>query len=1016
MAQLVALVQDGSEQIVLDAPTQPIELNYQYQDLADPFVSRSPYSFSFKLPMTRTNSKFFSFYYDYNITAGSFDATKKTQIEVYDEGIRIMSGVLELFGADHKSQTFTVSIVEQLGSLFEKIRDLSWQQLFTTQAGAIDTDLDHALSWANIIASWTTTNDITTGGVGAGTIVYPLSDWGQNASNNNDNQGVGIGFTFSTSGNDGLGGTGGFGVLAAKNFKPAVRIQYLIEYIFKYTGFTYNSTFLESEDFKKIYMFLATEHERVLGRTSYGFRVGLGSDVTIPTSSASVFQPLTFTNEATPFFDPDGLINAGVLVAPLTGSYYVTARFIVSTVSPATAGTFTFSCKLTVNGATVTNNQQLTLNNQVDSVADFSFYLDLEAGNTVQVEVAHTNTNEAVVLNATNSTGSSFFNLVQYTTASNFVDVSANFPTFTVDKWLKAILEKFNLIMVSDPDEPTIINIEPWNDYWAVGDKKDYTGKVDADSINIEPSTKYQKKSYLFSDSDESEDFINEWWMHHFKSAYGNYLFENENAFAVGEGKTSDLFQPLRTRKIHTWIQNTGESLIPNVLVPTFWKWHDGSNGSIYLKEFVECKPVLAYYNGLQDIGNGYQFNYGGTMYGTYPYFAEYNTVGVTTSTKSLQWGYSYPDNFNAPFVSGGDTGGTTFRYLFHTYWSKMFNEWYSNESRVMTCKLDLTVLDLYKLRFNDLLYIDGCYWRPISIDNFSLDDRSLANATLLKVIDAPEGRSSSGCNLQVDSFNTDGTVNFIDAETGASATATEECCVINGYEWDGTRSECFTRAGSDSGTSNPNNFGGYPEPMSGFNTQTVAGAILGTIPESFGLSGNVGNTYTIQLYANTSGATAVQAQTNYGQTSFAVPLDSIIYMRYSATVIETGGSAGVLGDASNFTLQASVANTRTSASSRATLRSVGTPTVTNTQADAGVTATLGITNVQSTAGAAASYEVSCTGDVNVMATWLITADITVVQLSGEVTVSQQDIYYNLNPLEIEFGNLTPASEMEFNL
>ena len=114
--------------------------------------------------------------------------------------------------------------------------------------------------------------------------------------------------------------------------------------------------------------------------------------------------------------------------------------------------------------------------------------------------------------------------------------------------------------------------------------------------------------------------------------------------------------------------------------------------------------------------------------------------------------------------------------------------------------------------------------------------------------------------------------------------------------------------------------------------------------------------------------------------------------------------------------MQASVANTRTSASSRATLRSVGTPTVTNTQADAGVTATLGITNVQSTAGAAASYEVSCTGDVNVMATWLITADITVVQLSGEVTVSQQDIYYNLNPLEIEFGNLTPASEMEFNL
>ena len=1024
MAQITALVQDGSEQIELDVPTKAIELNYKFQDIGKPTVSRSPYSFKFALPMTRTNSKFFSFYYDYNVTLGSFSATKKTNVELYDQGVRLMSGVLELYSADHKSQTFSVGIVEQLGELFDLIRDLSWEQLFTTSAGTIDTGLDHALTWDNIIDSWDTSIDITVGGVGAGTIVYPLSDWGSNETNNSDNEGYSYGFLYytgSTGTGSGIGmgaAEGNAGSLAAKNFKPSIRIQYLIEYILNYAGFTYSSTFLDSADFLTIYMFLASDTERVLGRVSYGFRVGLSSDVVIPFTDVSVWQSLAFTDEASsPFFDPDALINSGSFVAPADGNYFLSARLIALVATPTATYNYSVQLKMTVDGATVAANQSQNISSAVTGVLDYNFLLTLTAGQTVAVEVAHTNPWDAVTIKSSDTEGFTFFNLVMYTSATSFVDVSANFSDFTVDEWLKAIFEKFNLVMTTNPEEPTIVTIEPWHTYWATGDRKDFTKKVDADSIKIEPTTKYQKKTYNFSDS-EGEDAKNLWWQHHFKGIYGRSYYENPNEFAVGEGETSDIFQPLRLRQVYYNLQNTTPSIVPNVLVPSFWDWHDGSgNYSMYLKKYVTCKPVLAYYHGLQDIGNGGEFNYGGTPQSTYPYFAEYNTVGVTASTLSLQWGRSYPDNYDAPFVGNGTGGGNTHRMLFYTYWSKMFNEWYGADSRLMTCKLDLSTTDMYNLKFNDYLYIDGSFWRVLSLDNFSLDHVSLANAKLLKVIDAPTGMTSPSCNLSISSFNVDGTVNFVDNETGVAAPATEPCCTINGFLWDSTNSECFYLPASDSGTSAPNGFGGYPEPISGLSNQPIAGGIVGTVSETFAFNGTIGSTYEVQMFASTTDASGIAAQTSMGQSVFEVPVDTIAYMTYEVTMIETGGASGTLGNASSFTAQISFANTRSATGGQSSVRSIGGVSVINTQADAGTSGAITVTPTQRSSGTTATYEVICTGQLDVNATWLINASAATVQLSGIESASGAElIYYDLTPDEVEYGNLSTLTEMKFNL
>ena len=1010
MVQLIATSQDGSDQVQLDTPKVPIQLNFHFQDLANPFANRTPYSFNFKLPATRENLKFFSYYYDYNVSLVTFKATKRTNVDVYDNGILVMSGIMQLLSATEDE--YTVVVFEELAKLFETIKDLSWEQLFITEAGTVDTDLDHSLTWTNIIDSWTLTNDVTSGNVGNGVIVYPLADYGLNATNNANNEGTSTGFTYAGPGTGMDNNSNYTQSLAAKNFKPAIRIQYLIKYIFEYAGFVYNSTFFDSADFQKIYMFLATETERVKSRATYGFRTGLTTAYDIPIAQAGIWQSLVFDYETgSPYYDPDGLVTNGVFTAPYDGSYLLATRLFVRTIATTSSTDFTVRVRMQVNGGNATS-YPIYCDPTVVNTVDHQYWLDLNAGDVVSVSALSNNSFDTVQITSDVTNGQSFFNLINFSGSVGFVDVSANFPNnVTVDKWLKAIFEKFNLRMVTDRDSVGTIYVEPWNDWWDSGEKKDWTNKVDADSVTIEPTTKYQKKSITFADG-EGDDFLNQWYQHHNQRVKGTYIFENEdNDFSTGEMETSDIFQPLRNRKIYTWIQNTGTSQVPNVLCPAFWVWSDGSNGSIYIKESVACKPVLAYYNGLQNIGNGATFNYGGTAGTTFPYFAEYNTYGVTTATQSLRWGYSYPDNLEMPAV-----GGYTNKYLFTTYWLRMMNEIYSDQSRLMTANFSLNATDIYDLKFNDFLYIEGAYWKLLSLKNFTLDGEKLCYAELIKVIDAPAARIDGNCALQVDSFNDDGTVNFIDAKTGVSAPATAECCTINGYVWSESAQECFISPGNENGGGGTNPIGTYPEPISGFiNAQTGLGIGTNVPVQAFNSTEISGGTYSLELFAQTTSASAVAAASNQGLSLFNVGDDSITYITYDITTIEVGGGNGTLGNTANFTARTAIANTRSSAAVGCTLRTIGNPTIINNESDGGTHSTISIGINQRSAGATATYSLQCTGQANVIEQWFIRATVQVVQINDAEVVLETPAYFNLSSNTAITLNVSPTQTLAFN-
>ena len=140
MVQLIAYKQGSTSQFELDILDTSIELNFQYIDLNDPMSRRSPYSFRFNLPLSKANNKFFSVYYNANTSDGTFNAMKNTESLILSEGILLMQGTLQLHSVSKEG--YVVSVIEQVAQVFSSIKGVTWEELFTTAAGTLDTDLD----------------------------------------------------------------------------------------------------------------------------------------------------------------------------------------------------------------------------------------------------------------------------------------------------------------------------------------------------------------------------------------------------------------------------------------------------------------------------------------------------------------------------------------------------------------------------------------------------------------------------------------------------------------------------------------------------------------------------------------------------------------------------------------------------------------------------------------------------------------------------------------------------------
>jgi hypothetical protein len=874
MTEVLAKSQDGADTVSLDLKDPRVELNFEIQNNTKLSERSSPHSLSFKLPRTKKNNKFFNHYHEVNIAEGTWSAYSETTVEVFDEGIVVLVGILQLNNVN-KDQ-YNVNVLGTTADFFRAIRGKSFDDLFAY----LGVDLDHALTVGNVKDSWDVNNDITNGSVGNGTIVYPFVDHGYYP------------FGWYLSGSSGyFTGLNSNWNIKVAHLKPAIRVQFLMNAILKFAGYTAEyCAELTSTRFTELYMFLATEQNVVSTRPLYGAKVGFTSNVTLPAATPQALVTLLPSNESAPFFDPDNLFTTGVFIAPFEGTFVFSVQLVLST---AQTNDYYFSFNVSSTTQSFSDQVLIPAASNAGYVYTGTFQMTCTASQQVNFQAGAEGSSD-IIINTSISGDNSFISVPLYDTENPtgaVVDMATNMPELTLDEWFKAMVDKFNIIIEPDIDSPTVLKVETAVEYFNGGVKKDWTKKLDVSQAKvIEPTTSLQKKRIIYSDA-EGKDHKNEWWQRNWNWVKGQFIYENANDFAVEDEEIGDVFVPLRTQAIRKNSQ-TEESLVPNVLVSR--QWINSENGA----KKITNKPILAYYHRLQDIGNGYNFDIEGDTITQYPYFSAYSATPIAADTVSLNWGYDYPDDDTHPLVNG-----VPFFFMFRKYWASYIDNIYNADARLMNCSVFLSPQDVRDLRFNDKIWIDDSYWRVLSVNNYVVSGNTPCKVKLLKVID----QGDWDCTQRPDTYNSDGTVDFVSVTDGTAVIVNRECCERFGYKYDSVDRDCFYKSVSPT-------IGGNPTVPSFETAYTLNGGatptpspIVDSFNKSFSASDYTVNVMEFGMEKTTTGNKAVSMNLLSGGTDIEIAPNMIYAAEIDIVAMQTGGTSGTVGDVDTMKLTGTV-------------------------------------------------------------------------------------------------------------
>ena len=393
------------------------------------------------------------------------------------------------------------------------------------------------------------------------------------------------------------------------------------------------------------------------------------------------------------------------------------------------------------------------------------------------------------------------------------VVMAENMPDLYQSDFVRDLINRFNLIILNDPDNANNLLIEPYQDFISAGSTQYWTDKLDLSKEQVvKPTSELQKQEFIFQDK-ESKDVLNARYKDSYNYVYGHKI-EDGGDFSSGQGKNFTIYAPF----IATGIQQQGNGGLP-------WSFYGESNQNIAIAQIYEKTgdglrdrnpitdgvPRLFYYGGTpvgifgNDGCTGEPRHFrihapSGSIYpsvstatvsnprGTFPLCIQYNLddldTGITSSTKQLLWDYvsplfGYP--YNNPFGNGVTPKG-----YYYEYWSQYFNEIYNKEARLLECYLNLTAQDIATFEaqaFRNPVFIKNTLYRVLKVQKYLVGGNQSTKVILLKVLE----KNNYDCTgvPASDGFNADGTITFVNPADGTTEVSiTNECCEDINSSW----------------------------------------------------------------------------------------------------------------------------------------------------------------------------------------------------------------------------------------
>jgi hypothetical protein len=295
----------------------------------------------------------------------------------------------------------------------------------------------------------------------------------------------------------------------------------------------------------------------------------------------------------------------------------------------------------------------------------------------------------------------------------------------------------FNLYFYQSPSDPSLIYIEPFNEFYSSG-SVDWTEKVDnTDKHLLKMGDPETRKQITFKYKD-SGDALGKLYSGTFKEGYGSRIYQTDNYYAKGE-------QVVETKCATVIPASFGAGLI---IGRTFDI--DSNN-----------KPKAK--------ANGYriaQFNYVAIPDNSpWMYLVDLTPtiVGVTSIplishidnpyAPTFDLAFGMPKNLYFKVFDGAAYADYDNTNLFNTYWLNYILETTSKESLQVQVPVILDPVDIYQLDFRKPIYIDGILFRLLEVRDYTIGGSNKCTAVLRRILNlAPPATGAVPVNTFFDS------------------------------------------------------------------------------------------------------------------------------------------------------------------------------------------------------------------------------------------------------------------------
>lgn len=677
-------------------------LNFAIADIREPDKRNGAFSRTVKLYKDKVLSQVLDAVFEigYSTQTGGvvnftpdFNPNLKVPFVLYTDGVEQLRGYMRLRSIDRDQQ--------QLGRMFYNVELYgALSNIFTDLADKKLSDLDyssdnHTYDRTNQRATWSNVNSDD------GNYVYPMINYGITSE----------------------------ATWKVEDFFPAISLRSLVQKIVTGVGYSWDSTFLDSSYFKKLYVPFCGDK---LTLSPSGVANSLfQARSTVALSGNAQVSPFQFDNEIS---DPSNQYDP--VTYTFTAAQSGWHEFIITgTVGFINASASTINnwqgqiyFNVLVNGATnyVTTHSGSIYGGTLASWATQTFNITF---NTASILL---NTGDQLDFRMTGiATGADSASVRVYAAAGVTVSNTRNNPSVveggTVEMnaalpidirqadFLKWVITRYNLMVEPDRTNDKLLYIDPPDDFFGSVTSEDWTDKVDVSKpVTITPMGLLDAIRYVVKDSDDN-DYWNKFYRERWNKTFGEYTLDVTNDFIKNIKVIETGFAPCPILS-----SSAHDRVIPHI-------YQVQNNGN---RSPMKTKPRILYWGGALTTNTAwtYSTNAGNFTETTYPYAGHVDNPYTPTLDV----------NIGAPreifYVNPRGVTQYTNNNVYNNYHSVYMNEITNANSKLVTMYLYLKPLDILKLSFRRIIHIDGHNYRLHKIVDYSTNKVQSTKVELLRL------------------------------------------------------------------------------------------------------------------------------------------------------------------------------------------------------------------------------------------------------------------------------------------